>query len=320
VVASLLGSVLAFAPGATQPPPRWGNLANSCLSSCVRRYRSVLYDIPWGQSWEKTCAITPGPAGTAVAGKLPTRCVNTGFNIWGEWDVPDTTCNDPNVHWGDIGTLCPNPSDGGVRLYSAILWDIPWGQSWEETCYCTPGPAGTAVAGKLPTRCVNTGFNIWGEWDVSDTTCPVLPCPSGCRASRVACRGALQVNACWCPRNDGSGEWCPKRKEPLPPWWVSGACVGVWECGCTTNPNFGGDDPTDYWSGCKGYGVPQEQANLSPLSSDLKSLTPERTYVVRSGETLSEIAMKLDTTVEALASANGIPNPDLIYAGQPLKF
>jgi hypothetical protein len=241
VVAALLGSMLASVPGAAQAAPRWGNLANSCLSSCVRRYRSVLYDIPWGQSWEKTCAITPGPAGTAVAGKLPTRCVNTGFNIW-------------------------------------------------------------------------------GEWDVSDTTCPVLPCPSGCRASRVACRGALQVNACWCPRNDGSGEWCPKRKEPLPPWWVSGACVGVWECGCTTNPNFGGDDPTDYWSGCKGYGVPQEQANLSPLSSDLKSLTPERTYVVRSGETLSEIAMKLDTTVEALASANGIPNPDLIYAGQPLKF
>lgn len=38
-------------------------------------------------------------------------------------------------------------------------------------------------------------------------------------------------------------------------------------------------------------------------------------YTVQSGDTLSSIAHAFGTTVEALVSANGIANPDLIYAG-----
>jgi rare lipoprotein A len=44
------------------------------------------------------------------------------------------------------------------------------------------------------------------------------------------------------------------------------------------------------------------------------------TYVVQSGETLSGIALQLGTTVEDLAAANGIANPDLVYAGQTLYY
>jgi rare lipoprotein A len=43
-------------------------------------------------------------------------------------------------------------------------------------------------------------------------------------------------------------------------------------------------------------------------------------YVVQSGDTLSGIAAALGTTVEDLAAANGIANPDLIYAGQTLYY
>ncbi len=43
------------------------------------------------------------------------------------------------------------------------------------------------------------------------------------------------------------------------------------------------------------------------------------TYVVRSGDTLSSIARRFGTTVFALASANGISNPNVIFAGQVLK-
>jgi rare lipoprotein A len=43
-------------------------------------------------------------------------------------------------------------------------------------------------------------------------------------------------------------------------------------------------------------------------------------YVVQSGDTLSGIAAELGTTVEDLAAANGIANPDLIYAGQTLYY
>jgi putative chitinase len=43
-----------------------------------------------------------------------------------------------------------------------------------------------------------------------------------------------------------------------------------------------------------------------------------QTYTVRSGDTLSGIASRFGTTVAALASRNGIANPNLIYAGQRL--
>ena len=41
-------------------------------------------------------------------------------------------------------------------------------------------------------------------------------------------------------------------------------------------------------------------------------------YVVKRGDTLSDIARELDTTVAAIAEANGISNPNRIYVGQEL--
>lgn len=43
------------------------------------------------------------------------------------------------------------------------------------------------------------------------------------------------------------------------------------------------------------------------------------TYTVRSGDTLSSIATKFGTSYQALASLNGISNPNLIYDGQALR-
>jgi hypothetical protein len=48
--------------------------------------------------------------------------------------------------------------------YSSILWDIPWGKSWDWYCHNTPGQWG------YPTRCINL-TNEWGEWDVQDEAC-----------------------------------------------------------------------------------------------------------------------------------------------------
>jgi LysM repeat protein len=42
--------------------------------------------------------------------------------------------------------------------------------------------------------------------------------------------------------------------------------------------------------------------------------------VVQPGETLSGIAFELGTTVEDLAAANGIANPNLVCAGQTLYY
>ncbi|MCK6144992.1 LysM peptidoglycan-binding domain-containing protein [Enterococcus hirae] len=44
-----------------------------------------------------------------------------------------------------------------------------------------------------------------------------------------------------------------------------------------------------------------------------------QTHVVQYGETLSSIATKYRTTYQALASLNGLSNPNMIYAGQVLK-
>lgn len=44
------------------------------------------------------------------------------------------------------------------------------------------------------------------------------------------------------------------------------------------------------------------------------------TYTVKKGDTLSEIAVRFNTTVSALVKLNGIKNPNLIYPGQRLKI
>ncbi|MBP4085114.1 LysM peptidoglycan-binding domain-containing protein [Enterococcus lactis] len=44
-----------------------------------------------------------------------------------------------------------------------------------------------------------------------------------------------------------------------------------------------------------------------------------QTHIVQYGETLSSIAAKYGTTYQALASLNGLSNPNMIYAGQVLK-
>ena len=43
-------------------------------------------------------------------------------------------------------------------------------------------------------------------------------------------------------------------------------------------------------------------------------------YVIQRGDTLSQIAQRYGTTVQALAQANGISNPDLIRAGATLRI
>lgn len=43
-------------------------------------------------------------------------------------------------------------------------------------------------------------------------------------------------------------------------------------------------------------------------------------HVVCPGETLTRIAWRYGVTVQALATANGIPNPNYIYAGQVLHI
>lgn len=56
------------------------------------------------------------------------------------------------------------------------------------------------------------------------------------------------------------------------------------------------------------------------LKIDGTTGTAVKTYTVTSGDTLSGIAAKYNTTYQKLAQINGISNPDLIYPGQVLKI
>jgi LysM repeat protein len=58
----------------------------------------------------------------------------------------------------------------------------------------------------------------------------------------------------------------------------------------------------------------------APVPPDDGGGMPTRTYTVRSGDTLSSIAVKFGTTVAAIASLNNIENINLIRVGQVLKI
>lgn len=63
-----------------------------------------------------------------------------------------------------------------------------------------------------------------------------------------------------------------------------------------------------------GYNYDEVQDKVNEILSS----NNEVIYIVKSGDTLSEIAQKYNTTVNKLAEENNIDNPNLIYAGQKI--
>lgn len=74
------------------------------------------------------------------------------------------------------------------------------------------------------------------------------------------------------------------------------------------------------WAGKYGNGDKRKAVLGSRYDEVMNAINGDKTYTVRPGDTLSGIASKHGTTVEKLASANGISNPNLIYAGQRLRI
>ncbi|QHZ46391.1 glycoside hydrolase family 25 protein [Bacillus sp. NSP9.1] len=63
-----------------------------------------------------------------------------------------------------------------------------------------------------------------------------------------------------------------------------------------------------------------KKTTSSKPGSNKKSEKSTTTYTVKKGDTLSEIAQKYKTTVQALKSLNNIKDPNKIYVGQKLKI
>lgn len=69
-----------------------------------------------------------------------------------------------------------------------------------------------------------------------------------------------------------------------------------------------------------GSPAPSGTATPTPRAPASPSPSTVRTYTVKSGDTLSGIAARFGTTVEAITAANGITNPRLIRVGQVLTI
>lgn len=138
----------------------WGDWQVTCVDVGTARYSAVLWDIPFGASWEDTCAQT-GATLNGVTFSRPHACVNTGAAIWGEFLVPDASCY---PHWGEFRDdgCVPGAGFSGLRQRSAILWDIPAGASWEDACSETGATLG-GVYHPRPAVCAKSDLSWLGS-------------------------------------------------------------------------------------------------------------------------------------------------------------
>lgn len=59
---------------------------------------------------------------------------------------------------------------------------------------------------------------------------------------------------------------------------------------------------------------------IQTIVNQKSGVNSSKTYIVKSGDTLSGIASKFGTTYQEIAKKNGIANPNKIYPGQVLKI
>lgn len=123
-------------------PPRWGNFQKgNPVRDGFRTYSAILWDIPPFQSWEGICKKTPATVRGHYFSK-PTRCINTGTNIWGEFDVPDSSCRNPPSFGQFSGRIVTEWLGDGrrMRLLENYSFTDPHGIKWDA-------PAGWVIDG-----------------------------------------------------------------------------------------------------------------------------------------------------------------------------
>lgn len=155
----------------------WGSFKKDRPSADGKtiQYSARLWDAD-EEGWEEACRKAPA----IIKGQWfdrPTRCkkiqslVGIAYEMWGEFDVKKENSDSDIPVWGEFKP--DNCTGYGYRQFSSVLWGIKKGKSWEEAC----NNAQAVIRGQWfdrPTRIVNKGLNIWGEFDVLDDTCESL--------------------------------------------------------------------------------------------------------------------------------------------------
>lgn len=117
-----------------------------------------------------------------------------------------------------------------------------------------------------------------------------------------------------------NGYWPDAPMYPISDWagaamlqYTSGGYLPGWGDRLDLNVFYGDHAAWDAYAG-GGTGVtPQPQPAPAPEAQENAQNT--NTYIVQSGDTLSDIADRYGTTYQHLADINGIADPDLIYPG-----
>ena len=116
------------------------------------------------------------------------------------------------------------------------------------------------------------------------------------------------------------GYWPDAPMYPISDWsgaamlqYTSGGYLPGWGDRLDLNVFYGDHAAWDAYAG-GGTGVtPQPQPAPAPEAQENAQNT--NTYIVQSGDTMSDIADRYGTTYQHLAAINGIADPDLIYPG-----
>lgn len=78
-------------------------------------------------------------------------------------------------------------------------------------------------------------------------------------------------------------------------------------------------DYSDDLSGEPLYAVEPIDVDPMPVVIPVDTSSPTERYIVRKGDTLSQLAVDFDTTTAELVRLNGLANPDVLYVGQELR-
>lgn len=183
--------LLFTATNAMAEGPRWGDFKrDNCKANVtnVRQYSAILWDIPFGQSWEAACAATEAVVkGQNIEQKFttPTRCKNAGGHMWGEFDVSDPKDCPNFTAPKDDGCQERENYSGKFRRYSSQMFDVPEGMDPLQSCkkstvdvngaMMQPGNCTSPNPLAFANNAKDLSFHYWAQFFVEDKACGPAP-------------------------------------------------------------------------------------------------------------------------------------------------
>ncbi|CAM4109458.1 LysM peptidoglycan-binding domain-containing protein [Mesobacillus thioparans] len=128
----------------------------------------------------------------------------------------------------------------------------------------------------------------------------------------------VKADFLWIPRY-GANDGTPNQKPDYPCclWQYTDKGRVSWYSGNVDLNQINGDKTLEWFTG-EGKQIVKD---VTPKKvKGAQSIASVKVHVVKPGDTLSKIAVKYKTTVEALVKLNNIHNKDLIFTGQKIKY